>query len=182
MKANEDVLKTEEEKKQELLEQMKKEEKFSLWRTLKEAWKDKRYRSIMLLAFWFVFLFVIAGGLRVTNDKRVPFKQVEKETKNEVEKLEGQTNYEFQTTLQFQEFNGVLQTRVLKGSRNGFQEKFVNEIDKTTYYIDNGVLYKKGELRYDATNDEFIEMTLKPDVLGKLLKKGTLEATTQFKD
>ena len=31
------------------------EEKFSLWNLIKEAWKNKRYRSILILFFRFVF-------------------------------------------------------------------------------------------------------------------------------
>lgn len=178
----EEFVKTEDAKQQELLEKMKKEEKFSIWRSLKEAWRDKRYRSVMLLSFWLVFLFVIVGGVRVTSTKRPVIKPTEVKVKNAVDAYSKLTNYEFQTTLQMQESNGLLQNRVLIGSRTDFKEKFSNETDKTNYYLDNGVLYKKGELRYDATNDEFIELTLKPDILGKLLKTGTLEATTNFKD
>ena len=48
--------KTEQETYQEQLQKMKKEEKFSLWKTIKEAWSNKRYRA-MLISF-LVYLFI----------------------------------------------------------------------------------------------------------------------------
>lgn len=167
---------------QEKLNKMKEEESPSFWKLLKTAWSNKRYRGLIVLFFWFAFLFFIAGGLRTTYQTKPLDPPKTTVLKNALETFGAITNYEFQTILTYQVTNDTLKTRVLKGSRVNFKERFSNESDKILYYMDNGVMYKKGELKYDPTDDEFIEITLKPDVLEKLLKVATLESTTNYKD
>lgn len=178
----EEQVKTEEELYREQLQKMEEEEKFSFWKMLKEAWSNKRYRAMMVLVFWFIFLFIVAGGLR-QSPKPTTIKETEQEKKDALEIYRDMDNYEFTTILTFADLTtNQLQTRELVGRRYGYQEEFENKLDQTNYFIDNGIVYKKSEGKLEATQEEFIEMTLKPDMTYRLLEDASLEATTNYKD
>ena len=178
----EEQTKTEEERYQEQLQKMEEEEKFSFWRMLKEAWSNKRYRAMIILVFWFIFLFVIAGGLRQA-PKQTQLKEVEQEKKSSLEIYRDMDNYEFTTNLTFADITtNQLQTRELVGRRYNYQEEFEDKLNKTSYFIDNGIVYQRSEGRLETSQEEFIEMTLKPDMTYRMLEDATLEATTNYKD
>ncbi len=158
------------------------EEKFSLWNLIKEAWKNKRYRSILILFFWFVFLFAIAGGVRNTKTPVVSSEEQEV-PKTALEVFRDMDNYEFSSHLSWTEFEtNTIKERKLNGSRVQYQEIFENLETKTNYYVDNGIIYKKNDNGLETTQEEFLEITLKPDMAYRLLDAATLEATTNYKD
>lgn len=174
--------KTEQETYQEQLQKMKKEEKFSLWKTIKEAWSNKRYRAMLILVFWFIFLFIIAGGLRNTPDSSHLQEIEPQEKKSALEVFRTTNNYEFKTVLSVTDMNQNQQQRVLEGRRLAYQEEFLNQTDQVSYFVDNGIIYKRSDEKLETTSDEFIEITLKPDVTYQMVKKATLESTTNYKD
>ncbi len=178
----EEQTKTEEELYQEQLQKMEEEEKFSFWKMLKEAWSNKRYRAMIILVFWFVFLFIVAGGLRQT-PKQTPLQEAELEKKDALEIYRDMDNYEFTTNLVYADITtNQIQNRELEGRRYGYQEEFENKLNQTSYFIDNGIVYKKSEGKLETSQEEFIEMTLKPDMTYRLLDGASLEATTNYKD
>ena len=92
-------------------------------------------------------------------------------------------NYEFTTNLTFADITtNQLQTRELVGKRYNYQEEFEDKLNKTSYFIDNGIVYQRSEGRLETSQEEFIEMTLKPDMTYRMLEDATLEATTNYKD
>ncbi len=160
-----------------------KKEPNPFFQLLKEAWSHKRYRATIILVFWFIFLFLVAGSLRQAPES-VPLTEAN-QTKpvSALEQFRDMTNYEFQTKLTWTEIeSSTVQERVLSGRRLGYQEEFDNTTDHTSYYVDNGIIYKRNETSLEATNDQFIELTLKPDMTYHILEKATLEATTDYKD
>ena len=172
-----------EEQKQEKNTKKKKAKKEPnpFFQLLKEAWSHKRYRATIILVFWFIFLFLVAGSLRQAPES-VPLTEAN-QTKpvSALEQFRDMTNYEFQTKLTWTEIeSNTVQERALSGRRLGYQEEFDNTTDHTSYYVDNGIIYKRNETSLEATNDQFIELTLKPDMTYHILEKATLENENYF--
>ena len=139
-------------------------------KSLTELWKNKRSRSLFILACYFIFMFMLIASIRMNSSAPVltPSKQTP---------LFGTwNNYAYEIEFEQKEVK-----EIIEGKR--YLNKQYFQYQNKQYYVENESLFEWKDqhlVKIEVIDFPFYQLT--PSNLEKFLKKEFLYATTTFED
>ncbi len=142
----------------------------------REIWKNKRYRAMIILGFYFVFFLFLIGSIRSSRGNVPPTS----DTTTTNISFESLDNYEATYTFTIDSASHFVYT-------TRYQEEEVIEVEETNeeYYIKGDTFYSVKDQKLETTSDQLYGLSffkLRPDELSKLLKYSTFQHQTEFQD
>ncbi|MEG2311304.1 MAG: hypothetical protein RSB72_01240 [Bacilli bacterium] len=154
---------------------MEEEKKTNLLAKTKEIWKNKRYRSLIILAFYALFFVIVFVFLNINTNKAIK-PPVPKTTIQNYAEL---SNYEF--TL---EVNIIKDNKEIKNICQGKTNQKTTIINDR-YYLKDDKIYEIVNDKINLISNPFVDFDLfdlKPHNLATIIKKGVLNYETKYAD
>jgi len=138
----------------------------------KELWKNKRYRSLIILGFYFIFIMFIVMGLKSTPS--IP--KVEEPVKTSYESM---NNYEYTYTITSNEVINI------EGMRYQDKEIILYKNDNKKYYYDEDGFYLVSDNQMNRTSYILYDYSMKdlrPNRINQLLLSSTLSHEMSYQN
>lgn len=165
------------------MKRVKKEQKESKlnqwWDTFKLLWADTRYRAMIKMGMYIIFV----GGVLIFIQVTSIMNQNSHETvyKTPLEQLAEKTDYQYQIKLE--ELNTEMFIQEVNGIRDSVTNKFTVVGNPTSYMIQDNLYYISNETDAVLTSNPLLfDITrLTPNILTEIMKSGEEIANTTYK-
>lgn len=108
------------------------------YQLFKKAWKDPKYKAIMKLSLYLIFIFILILMVKFCSNPRVTTTNTKPQELNSVQKIENTNNYEY--TISINENQNITDIKGIKYQTvNDFE--IINTHEK--YTIKDNIIYKK---------------------------------------
>lgn len=108
------------------------------YQLFKKAWKDPKYKAIMKLSLYLIFIFILILMVKFCSNPRVTTTNTKPQELNSVQKIENTNNYEY--TININENQNITDIKGIKYQTvNDFE--IINTHEK--YTIKDNIIYKK---------------------------------------